>query len=403
MGRRTPVAAALVAVAVMLSTVLVAAPASAVTVKVTAKASATSARNGEGIWFTGTVHRGSKVAAGAVVGLRMKKSGATGWTTIATTTTRSSGAYTFPLKPTATARYYVRAAPTSSTVAVRSAIVTVNRTVGDRTLEARAKLLGTRVGAATGATKKLGRSSAYSDSTVTSVRYRSYTKGMLVEVRRAGTLRTWFVPDKIRDRLVGTGGVKGTFGLPRADATCTLIESGCTQQFSKVAAYASSTTKTASYQAGRTRRAQYLAVARSQVGYDEPSWRNSKYNRWVGGTLAWCGVFQSWVAAASGNPGVVPRRTTFPSFVSAVKEDLLTYSKNSTKHRPRAGTLVFFAFKKAHPKTASHVGVVLSVKGSTLTVVEGNSSKGAVFTDDRGVYVHTRSTASVLFYAEPDW
>lgn len=375
----------------------------AATVTVSAKASATSARYGEAVWVTGTVHRGSKVAKNAVVGLRIQKSGASTWTTIATTRTSSTGGYSFPVKPTATARYYVRAAPTSSTAAVRSAIVKIERTVGARTLEARAKLLGTRLGSPAGVVKSLGRSSSFADSTVTSVRYRSYSKGMLVEVHRSGTTRTWFVPGKIRDRFVSTGGVKGTFGVPRADATCTLIESGCTQQFSKVAAYASSTTKKAHYQAGTTRRSQLLAVARSQVGYAEPSWRKSKYNTWVGANNAWCGVFQSWVAAASGNPELVPRRTTFPSFVSAVKKELLTYSKSSTKHKPRAGTLVFFAFKTAHPNTASHVGLVLSVKGSKVTVIEGNSSKGSVFTDDRGVYIHTRSTASVLFYAEPDW
>ncbi|MEN0129214.1 MAG: CHAP domain-containing protein [Brevundimonas sp.] len=389
---------------VAVAPVLVAAPASAATVKVSTKVSATSFRSGESIWLTGTVHKGSKIWAGATIGLRAQKAGSTAWTVLATTKTSSSGTYSFPVKPTAvTTRFYVRAGSTSSTVATRSPIVTARYTVGARTLEDRAKLLGSRLGSSKSGTSHFSSSSTLADKAVTSVRYRNYTKGMLVEVRRSGALRTWFVPGKIRDRLVKEGGVRGKFGVPRADATCTLIESGCTQQFSKVAAYASATTAKAHYQAGTTKRAQYIATARSQVGYKEPSWRNSKYNAWIGAHNAWCSVFQSWVAAASGNPGAVPKRTTYDGFVAAVKKNLLTYKPGSKTHKPRAGTLAIFAFRNGEPNTPSHVGLVLSVSGSRVTVLEGNSSTTPVFNDHRGVYIHKRYLSSVVFYAEPDY
>ncbi|MDM7831766.1 LGFP repeat-containing protein [Cellulomonas edaphi] len=404
MGARRPLAVTLVSLAVLVSGVLVGPPASAATVSVTTKVSASAFRWGESIWFTGSVHRGSKVAAGATVGLRIKKAGDKTYSTIATTRTSSTGTFSFPLKPTATARYYVRASATSSTVATRGPIVTSERTVGARTLEARAKLLGKRLGSPTSGTTRLRTSiGKVGDSKVTAVRYRNYTKGMLVETVRSGAMRTWFVPGQIRDRLVDKGGVRGTFGVPRADAVCTLLDRGCTQQFSKVAAYASAKTKYAHYQAGRTRRAQYIATARAQVGYKEPSWRHSKYNDWVGAYNAWCGVFQSWVAAASGNPDLVPRRTSYDALVKAVKKEMPTYKPGSSTHKPRMGTLAFFAFRRGEPNTPSHVGLVLSRSGSTLRVLEGNSSAGLGFTMDRGVYIHTRSTSSVVFYAEPKW
>jgi hypothetical protein len=396
MGRRLGILA--LGIVFVLSSVIVTTPASAATTKVATNVSALTFRWGESLWVAGSVYQGSKPVVGVAVTLRSQKVGSSTWKTVAAMRTSSKGRYAFPVRPTASVRYYVR------TSTVRGPIVTTRRTVGDRTLEARAKLLGTRVGSPTSGVTKLGSSlGKVGDASVTSVRYRSYSRGMLVEVRRNGTLRTWFVPDKIRDRLVAKGGVRGTFGVPRSDANCTLIESGCTQQFSKVAAYASSKTSMAYYQAGRTRRAQYIATARSQVGYTEPSWRNSKYNAWVGANNAWCGVFQSWVAAASGNPDLVPRRTTYPALVSAVKDQMLTYKPGSTKHKPRAGTLAFFAFRNGQPNTPSHVGLILSVSGSTMRVIEGNSSTGSVFTDHRGVYVHTRYASSVVFYAEPNW
>ena len=403
---RRPLSAGAALVALAMLAVLLAPAAQAATVKVTFKPSATSFRWSESLWFTGSVKKGTKAGKAMKVELRRQPSGSSTWSTVARTTTTSSGRYSIPYTPSAhTARYFVRVVATSSTAVKRSTVVTVKYTVGGRTLEARATQLGSRLGTAKAKTVRLSATArkAVGDTSVTSVRYRNYTKGMLVEVVRGGKTRTWFVPAKIRDRLVSTGGVRKTFGVPREDAVCTLIDSGCTQQFSKVAAYQSSASKLARYQAGTTRRAQYLAVARSQVGYAEPSWRHSKYNTWVGANNAWCGVFQSWVAAASGNPDLVPRRTTFAGLVSSVKKELVTYKPSSKTHRPRPGTLVFFAFKKAHPKTASHVGVVLSVSGGKVRVIEGNSSKGSVFTDDRGVYIHTRSVSSVLFYAEPDW
>ncbi|WP_029288087.1 LGFP repeat-containing protein [Cellulomonas sp. HZM] len=398
MGR---VLAALVVVLGLGGTTLVAAPEShaatkAATKVVTTKATSTTYRTGESVWFTGRVTKGSAGVASAQVQLVRRTS--TTRTVLATFRTTSTGRFAVPATPTGSAEYYVRTTGSSS---VHGPVLEVAKSSTARTLAARAKDLAGRLGDATTGTRRVA-ASRVKDSGVTSVRYKDFERGMLVEVVRSGVTRTWFVPGKIRDRYVAKGRMTGTFGVPRADARCVVLESGCTQQFAKVAAYASSTTKIAHYQAGSGARAQYLAAARSQVGYREPAWRKSKYNAWFGYSAAWCGTFQSWVSAAIGRPGVVPARSSFDSFVAASKKAMTDYKPGSSR-KPKVGTLVFFDFRNASPKKASHVGLLLSRSGDDLVVLEGNSSKGTRFTDARGVYVHHRSAKRVLFYADPRW
>jgi hypothetical protein len=375
-------------------------PAYAATYSLTAKASQEVFRTGDGVFFTGTLRKGDDRVRNRIVNLvRLSAEGKA--TTVASTTTSSSGGYSLPTSPTSSGRYYVR---TTGKDAVRSPVLTLRWTRANQRLEERASVLASRLGAAKGGVKSLSKTASRKlDKSATSVRYRQYAKGMLVEVVRSGVRRTWFVPSKIASRYRSTGGPQGAFGLPRRDARCVTLESGCIQKFSKVTVYQSATASSAHYQAGTGRRAEYLATARSQVGYREPSWRGSKYNTWVGASNAWCGIFQSWVAAASGNPDLVPAKTTFPSLVSYAKKNMKTYSPKSKKTKPRAGTLVFFDFRSSRPTSATHVGVLLSRSGGKLKVLEGNSSSGATFTNKRGVYIHTRYVADVLFYADPDW
>jgi len=376
-------------------------PAVAASVVITSKVSAPTFRLGEGLFFTGHVKKGGKAVPRTTVQL-VRVSGSGAKLLVTSGRTSATGGFSIPATPDASARYYVR---TSGSTAVRGKDLPVKRTSAAQSLENRAQLLGARLGDATSAVKRLssGKVAKVGDTTVSSVRYRAYAKGTLVEVVRAGTKRTWLVPGKIRTRYTATGGATGTFGVPRKDAKCVVLESGCVQQFSKVTAYQNATKSTASYQAGSSRRAEYLAAARSQVGYKEPSWRGSKYNTWIGANEAWCGTFQAWVAAASGNASAVPARATFPVFVAAVKKRLTTFSPRSKTHKPHAGTLVFFDFRNASPKKASHVGVLIGRSGGTVTVIEGNASSGSHFTDKRGVYIHERPASKILFYAEPDW
>lgn len=368
----------------------------------TTAAAPSSVLRGEQVIFRGAVTAGGKAVVGTTVQL-VRRVSATSREVLGYAVTSASGGYSIVGRPAVSGDYYVRVLATSTAAGAHGPVLPVRLVGGNRTLEQRAQLLASRLGAASGAVATLSAKARaqLGDSAITRVRTRTYAKGILVEVTRSGAVRTWFVGSKIRSRLVAKGGVAGVFGVPTEDARCGLLESGCIQQFSKVAVYQSATVASAHYQRGRGPAAQYLATARAQLGYREPAWRKSKYNAWVGGHLAWCSVFQSWVAEASGQSGAVPKRATFPSFVKAVRADLRTYSRGSSK--PHAGTLAVYDLATAGRGDPTHVGVVLSLTKTTVTTLEGNSSVGSGFTDKRGVYIHTRKRSSVVFFAEPRW
>ncbi|MDM7854045.1 CHAP domain-containing protein [Cellulomonas alba] len=369
---------------------------------VTATATPAAVIRGEQVLFQGSVKAGGTAVVGVTVQL-VRRVSATAREVLGYAVTSSSGGYSIAARPAVAGEYYTRVLASGSTPGAHGPVLPVRLVGGNRTLDQRAQLLGSRLGAATAGISTLSASARaqVGDPAVTRVRTRTYQKGQLVEVTRSGVVRTWLVASKIRSRVVAKGGVTGVFGVPMQDARCGLLESGCIQQFSKVAAYQSSTVASAHYQHGRGGAAQYLATARAQLGYREPAWRKSKYNTWVGGHLAWCSVFQSWVAAGSGQPGAVPKRATFPSFVKAVKAQLRTYSRGSSK--PHAGTLVIYDLATGGRGAPTHAGVVISLTKTTVTAIEGNSSTGLGFTDKRGVYVHTRARSAVVLFAEPAW
>lgn len=397
---RRPLVASATALVLAGSVLVTAAPAQAATTTISTSVSQETFHTGEGIYVTGGVKVGGKARAGVAVTLvRVDRSGKK--SSVVTAKTSSTGRYALPLSPTESAHYYVRS--TGSTAA-QGRTVTIRWTRDGGRLEERAAQIASRLGAAKGAVRTLSRAATRkADASATRIRYRDYAKGMLVEVYRGGVTRTWFVPAKIRNRYLTTGGPTGAFGVPRRDPRCVVLETGCVQRFSRVTAYQSATTRSAAYQAGTSRRSEYVAVARSQVGYDEPAWRRSKYNTWAGSNNAWCGIFASWVAAASGHPSLVEKRTTFTGMIPYVKAEMRTYTPRSTKYSPRPGTLVFFDNYNRTPKTPSHAGIFLSRSGNTVRVIEGNSSPTSTFTRDRGVYIHTRYVSSVVFYADPDW
>lgn len=137
-----------------------------------------------------------------------------------------------------------------------------------------------------------------------------------------------------------------------------------------------------------------LNMALTQSGYEEPSWRNNKYNSWIGGNNAWCSVFVSWAAAQAGYGHVVPQSKSFAGFVSALEAEGVLRSGNTA---PGPGAVVLFDWGNANP---SHAGFVVSRSGSTLRTVEGNTTDGSG-DPQRGVYERTRSTASVWKWFYP--
>lgn len=107
--------------------------------------------------------------------------------------------------------------------------------------------------------------------------------------------------------------------------------------------------------------------ARGQLGYHEGAGNVNKY----GPTGAWCSNFATWVWQKSGvEIGILP-------FTGDVyewgREHGLAYGKNDLE-QARPGDVLLFGTGPENTQTSKHIGIVESVHGNQVTLIEGNSA-----------------------------
>ena len=107
--------------------------------------------------------------------------------------------------------------------------------------------------------------------------------------------------------------------------------------------------------------------ARTQIGYHEGAGNANKY----GPTGYWCSNFATWVWQKSGvDIGILP-------FTGDVydwgREHGLAYGKNNLDEA-RPGDVLLFGTGPQSPQTSTHIGIVESVHGNQVTLIEGNSA-----------------------------
>ena len=107
--------------------------------------------------------------------------------------------------------------------------------------------------------------------------------------------------------------------------------------------------------------------AKGQLGYHEGAGNQNKY----GPTGAWCSNFATWVWQKSGvDIGILP-------FTGDVydwgREHGLAYGKNNLD-AARPGDVLLFGTGPQSPQTSTHIGIVESVHGNQVTLIEGNSA-----------------------------
>uniref|UniRef100_UPI000B038D04 CHAP domain-containing protein n=1 Tax=Demequina aurantiaca TaxID=676200 RepID=UPI000B038D04 len=129
-----------------------------------------------------------------------------------------------------------------------------------------------------------------------------------------------------------------------------------------------------------------MAVAKSQVGYREPSYRNNKYNDWINGNNAWCQVYVAWVFEKAGYPEYVPKEKAFSNaFLKA--DDVGKYStyvgklnsagvldQNVSLGDLKQGYVALIDWGGGHG--TSHTGIVDRVDGNGAWFYEGNTTAG---------------------------
>jgi peptidoglycan DL-endopeptidase CwlO len=108
------------------------------------------------------------------------------------------------------------------------------------------------------------------------------------------------------------------------------------------------------------------SVARGELGYREGTGNGNKY----GPAGPWCSNFATWVWRRAGvEIGILP-------FTGDVyewgRERGLAYGRNSLDEA-RPGDVLLFGTGPGSPSTSTHIGIVESVHGDTVTLLEGNA------------------------------
>ena len=148
-----------------------------------------------------------------------------------------------------------------------------------------------------------------------------------------------------------------------------------------------------------TKRAEYVKNAQKWLGYDEKNGKHKividKYNsvkpRPVNYKVkywdAWCATFVTAVAIVTGITKFIPRECSCPRMIDLMKKKGIWVENDA--YVPRPGDLIFYDWQdsgKGDCKGESdHVGIVVSVKGSDIKVIEGNK------------YISSRRTYGVAY------
>jgi hypothetical protein len=156
-----------------------------------------------------------------------------------------------------------------------------------------------------------------------------------------------------------------------------------------------------------------VSLAESQVGVTESPANSNKVTYWnyykqhCGVNYQgqpWCAAFVTYIMSETGQWSFTSDEARFrycPSLVSWAKKQ---GSWKGRSYTPKAGDIILFANKG----TACHVGLVVSVSGSTINTIEGNTS---VTSNDNGGAVMRRertlgtegSKWYILGYVANEW
>jgi hypothetical protein len=108
-------------------------------------------------------------------------------------------------------------------------------------------------------------------------------------------------------------------------------------------------------------------VARGQLGYREGPGNRNKY----GPAAPWCSSFASWVWQKSGVD--IPITPFTGNMYRWGQEHHLAYGNGHLAGNVRPGDVLLFGTGPQNANTSTHIGIVESVHGNQVTLIEGNS------------------------------
>jgi uncharacterized protein YukE len=110
-----------------------------------------------------------------------------------------------------------------------------------------------------------------------------------------------------------------------------------------------------------------LDTARGELGYEEGPGNENKY----GPSAAWCSSFATWAWRQSGVD--IPSLPFTGDVYTWGEEHGLAYDAGNLG-QSRPGDVLLFGTGPESPDTSTHIGIVESVDGDQVTLIEGNSS-----------------------------
>lgn len=158
-------------------------------------------------------------------------------------------------------------------------------------------------------------------------------------------------------------------------------------------------------------RSELIAVAQDEVGYLEKASNSNlndftanagsnnytKYGEWYGlNGKPWCAIFVSWCANMVEVPTTaIPKYASCTTGMESFKNAGCFYysSANGGDYTPKYGDIFFIGTKTS----SNHTGIVTSVSGSTITVVDGN------WGDKVSEHTYKLTDSSLAGFASPSY
>ncbi len=136
-------------------------------------------------------------------------------------------------------------------------------------------------------------------------------------------------------------------------------------------------------------------IAKGEVGTTETGTNVTKYGSWYGNQDEWCAMFVSWCAnQANVSTSIIPKEDYCPYMRDFFENKNRFYASKAYggSVTPQVGDIYF---KGTNADSATHVGIIYKVSGSTIYTIEGNVNNKVVSTS------HSLTDSSFVGFGRP--
>ena len=157
----------------------------------------------------------------------------------------------------------------------------------------------------------------------------------------------------------------------------------------------------------------FVKGAEDEVGYEEGDLGYTKYGEWFGNPNGdWCAMFVAWCANEADilttsdidECPYIPKEssvTNMKRFYINSRRALNPVLDSSSPNYPQVGDLA--VIRPERSSTDSHIGIIVDVDGSDITVVEGNTSNRVRCVTYSDLYASSFGEITMLLSNHVSW